>query len=188
MRKKWGKERTLSKYLANSQHAMQSWCWKSRQGQDELKQKAVARPGKRIRTKKVTSNLEQGLNFTVNVDFWFCNDNFCKKPEGKKRDFCRFSMTSKTVTFVLVLIRKGLFHKALTFFAFIRYLNLKDIPLNVHNWQLRQYSSDWESCNVLKQCGLVRPVLAGAAVNGLSMSLQTSDFQKFLKLGRDFPD
>ena len=41
-------ERTLSKI----QHAMQSWCWKSRQGQDALEQKAVARPRKQKRTKK----------------------------------------------------------------------------------------------------------------------------------------
>ena len=143
--------------------------WESQQGWNSI----VGRSG------CVTSNLEQGLNFTVNVDFWFYNDNFCKKPEDKKRDFCRFSMTSKTLTFVLVQIRKGIFQKALTFFAFIGYPYLKDILLNAHNWQLRQYSSDWESCNVLKQCGLVRRVLAGAADNGLSMSLQTSDFQKF---------
>ena len=68
---------------------------------------------------------------------------FCKKPEGKQRDFCRFSITSKTVTFVLVAskrvenftiqIRKGIFQKALTFFAFIGYPNLKDILLNAHN-------------------------------------------------------
>ena len=79
----------------------------------------------------------------MNVDFRFCKDNFCKKPEGKKRDFCRFSITSKTVTFVLVAskrvehftiqIRKGIFQKALTFFAFIGYPNLKDILLNAHN-------------------------------------------------------
>ena len=50
--KKWGKERTLSKILAISQHAMQSWCWQSRQGQDAPEQKAVARPGRQIRTKK----------------------------------------------------------------------------------------------------------------------------------------
>ena len=61
-------------------------------------------PGKRIRTKKVTSKLEQGLNFTVIVDFWFCKYDFYKKPDGKKRDFCRFSMTSKTVIFVIVQI------------------------------------------------------------------------------------
>ena len=56
-----------------------------------------------------------------------------KKPEGKKRDFFRFSITSKTVTFVLVAskrvehftiqIRKGIFQKALTF------LHLLDIPI-----------------------------------------------------------
>ena len=34
--------------------------------------------------KKVTSKQEQRLNFSVNVDFWFCNDDFCKKPEGNK--------------------------------------------------------------------------------------------------------
>ena len=62
-------------------------------GQDALEQKALARRGKQIRTKKVTCKLEQGLNVTVNVDFWFCNEDFCKNPEGKKRDFCCFSIT-----------------------------------------------------------------------------------------------
>ena len=52
--------------------------------QDAPEQKAVARLGKRIRTKRSTSKLEQGLNFTVNVDFWFCDDYICKKPEGRK--------------------------------------------------------------------------------------------------------
>ena len=47
---------------------------------------------------KGTSKLEQGLNSTVNVDVWFCNDDFRKKnPEGKKHDFCRFPMTLKTI-------------------------------------------------------------------------------------------
>ena len=36
------------------------------------------------KNKKVTSKQEQRLNFRVNVDFWFCNDDFCKKPEGNK--------------------------------------------------------------------------------------------------------
>ena len=35
---------------------------------------------------KGNSKVEQGLNFAVNVDFWFCR-------EGKKPNFCRFSMT-----------------------------------------------------------------------------------------------
>ena len=35
------------------------------------------------KNKKVTSKLEQGLNFTVNTDFWSGNDDLCKKPEGK---------------------------------------------------------------------------------------------------------
>ena len=81
--------------------------WKSQQaqnfrGQDALEQKALARDGKRITTKKVTPKLEQGLNVTVDVDFWFCNDDACKKPESKKCDFFRFSMTLKTVILVIV--------------------------------------------------------------------------------------
>ena len=38
------------------------------------------------KNKKVTSpKLEQGLNFTVNGDFLFCNDAFCKKKLKAKR-------------------------------------------------------------------------------------------------------
>ena len=36
------------------------------------------------KNKKVTSKQEQRLNFRVNFDFWFCNDDFCRKPEGNK--------------------------------------------------------------------------------------------------------
>ena len=150
--KKLGKERTLSKILAISQHVMQSWCWKSRQGHDALEQKTVVWPWKRIRTKKsLPSKLEQVLNFTVIVDFWFCNGDFCTKTWGKKRDFSRFYMRLKRVIFVLVQIQKVMFCKSADFFAFIGYPNLKDILLSAHNWQLRQCSCDWESCNVLKQ-------------------------------------
>ena len=67
--------------------------------------------GIRIRTKNVTSKLEQALNFTVNVAFWFCNDDFCQKPEGNKRDFSRFSVTLKTIIFVLFQIQKVTFCK-----------------------------------------------------------------------------
>ena len=70
----------------------------------------------------------------MNVDFWFCNDDFCKKPEGKKRDFCRFSMTSITVIFVIVQIQNVVFlQKELTFFAFTGYANLKDVLFNAYN-------------------------------------------------------
>ena len=51
MKKSGGRNKTLSKILAISQHAMQSGCRKLRQGQDALEQKAVSRPGKRERTK-----------------------------------------------------------------------------------------------------------------------------------------
>ena len=67
------------------------------------------------------------------LTFGFATIISVKNLKAKKRDFCRFSMTSKTVTFVLVQIRKGIFQKALTFFAFIGYPNLKDILLNAHN-------------------------------------------------------
>ena len=106
---KWGKERNLSKILAISQHAMQSWCCKLREGQNALGQKVVSQPGKRSRTKARTSKLRKGLglNITVNVGVWFCNDDFCKrKPEGKKLDFLRFSVMLEMVIFVLVQINK----------------------------------------------------------------------------------
>ena len=42
-----------------------------------------------------------------------------KNPEGKKRDFCRFTITLKTVIFVYVQIQKVVFcKKALTFCIF----------------------------------------------------------------------
>ena len=77
--------------------------------------------------------VEQGLNFTVTVNFWFCNDDLCRKPEGKKHDFCRFSMTLKMVIFVLVQIQKVIFCKKADFLAFIGYPSLKDILLNAQN-------------------------------------------------------
>ena len=67
MTKVGGRNESLSKSLTISQHAMQSWRWKLRQGQDALEQKAVSRPGKRKRTKACTSKLRKGLNITVNV-------------------------------------------------------------------------------------------------------------------------
>ena len=48
-----GKEQTLSKILAISQHAMQAWCWKSKRGQDTLEQRGVAWPRKQTRTTKL---------------------------------------------------------------------------------------------------------------------------------------
>ena len=116
MTKVGGRNESLSKSLTISQHAMQSWRWKLRQGQDALEQKAVSRPGKRKRTKACTSKLRKGLNITVNVGVWFCNDDFCKrKPEGKKRDFFRFSMMLEMVFFVLVQIKKKITKKLIFF-------------------------------------------------------------------------
>ena len=35
------------------------------------------------KNKKVTSKQEQRLNFKVNFDFWFCNDDFCENRKAK---------------------------------------------------------------------------------------------------------
>ena len=41
--------------------------------------------------KKISSKLELGLNFAVNVDFWVCSDDFNKKnTEGKHVIFVVF--------------------------------------------------------------------------------------------------
>ena len=112
----WGKEWALPKILAISQHAVQSWCWKSRQGQYALEWEAVARPQQGIRAKKITSKLELGLIFAVNVDFWDCNDDL-KKNWRQKRDFCCFSMTLKMVIFVLVQIQTLIFCKNRWYFC-----------------------------------------------------------------------
>ena len=36
-------------------------------------------PARNKSKKKITSNLELGLNFAVNVDFWVCKDDLLKK-------------------------------------------------------------------------------------------------------------
>ena len=63
----------------SDQHAVQWWCWKSRQGQFALEWEAVAQPEQRIRAKKFTAKLGLGLNFVGNVDFWVCNEDFNQK-------------------------------------------------------------------------------------------------------------
>ena len=69
--------------------------------------------------KKVTSKLEQGLNFTVNTDFWFCNDDFCKKPEGKKKR-CFFFLWRQKRSFCSCPSSKGnILQKTLTFFRLL---------------------------------------------------------------------
>ena len=166
---KLGKERTQSKILAISQHVLQSRCWKSRQGRDALEQKTVVWPWKRKRTKKsLPSKLEQGLNFTMIVDFWFCNGDFYTKTWGKKTWFFSFLYEVKKGHFCTCPNSKSdVLQKRWLFFAFIGYPNLKDILLSAHNWQLTQCSCDWQSCNVLKQCSLLRQVFDGTAVDRL---------------------
>ena len=70
-------------------------------------------------------------------------------------------MMLKTVIFVLVQIEKVTEKRKADFFVFIGYPNLKDIRLHAHNWQLRQSSRDWGSCNVFQNsvCSLVGQVL-----------------------------
>ena len=64
-------------------------------------------PARNKSKKKVTSKLELGLNFVVNVNFSVCNDDFNKKNCKS----CCFSMTLKTVIFVLVQIQTLIFCK-----------------------------------------------------------------------------
>lgn len=75
MKKRAGKERTLSKKFW---HAILSAC------NAVVMLKIETRPGctrtnssgsaqEMNKKKKITSRLGQGLNFTVNVNFWFCN-------------------------------------------------------------------------------------------------------------------
>ena len=45
------------------------------------------------------------------VEFWFFDDDFLKKHEGKKGHFCCFSLTLKTASFVLVQTQKAIFGK-----------------------------------------------------------------------------
>ena len=48
-------------------------------------------PARNKSTRKITSKLELGLNFAVNVDFWVCKDDFNKeKTEGKNVIFVVF--------------------------------------------------------------------------------------------------
>ena len=46
---------------------------------------AVAWPQQGIRANKITSKLELGLNFAVNVDFWVFNDDLNKKKKLKAK-------------------------------------------------------------------------------------------------------
>ena len=81
--------------------------------------KTVVWPWKRIRTKKsLPSKLEQGLNFTVIVDFWFCKGDFCTKTWGKKNVIFLFLYEAK----------KGHFCDCPN--SVIGYPNLKDILLS----------------------------------------------------------
>ena len=63
---------------------------KTRPGQDALVKTKGFGPGNEKEPKKVTFKLEQGLNFTVNVDSWLCNDDFCKHQKAKKGIFVVF--------------------------------------------------------------------------------------------------
>ena len=120
--KSGGRNETFSKILAISQHAMHSECRKLRQGQDALEQKAVSRPGKRKTTKTYSSKLRKGLNVTVNVDFWFCNDDFCTAgdlsvlfPLLVPLSFSLGTTASCGVDLKFVFCERSGFHKAAKF-------------------------------------------------------------------------
>ena len=80
--------------------------------------------------KGISYKLEQGLNFTVNVDFWFYSDDFYKNPEGKKTWFLSFSYDF----LFLSKFESGYFAKRDDLFAFIEYPILRDILPSDHNW------------------------------------------------------
>ena len=86
------------------------------------------------KNKKVTFKLQQGLNFTVDVEFGFATMISVKLPKGKKKTrIVSFSMMLKTVNFVLVQIEKMIVRKKADFFVFIGCPSLKDLLLNAHN-------------------------------------------------------
>ena len=111
----WGKGQTLRKILAISQHAVQSWCWKPRQGQYALEWKAVAWPQQGIRAEKITSMLGLGLNFAVNVDFWVCNKDFNKKNLKAKTWFLLFFHDVENSHFCCQNLNTNILQKSLTF-------------------------------------------------------------------------
>ena len=77
------------------------------------------------KNKKVTFKLQQGLNFTVDVEFGFAKMNSVKQPEGKKIAYCVVFYDVKTVIFVRVQIEKMKICKKADFFVFIGYSNLR---------------------------------------------------------------
>ena len=131
----WGKEGTLPKILAISQHAVPSWYWKSRQGQYALEREAVARPQQRMRAKKITSKLGLGLNFAVNV-FRFATMISIKKKKtkGKNLIFVVFLWRKKRSFLFLPKFKRWYSAKIADIFVFIGYLNLKDFLMNGDNW------------------------------------------------------
>ena len=74
----WGKERTLPKIVAISQHAVVML--KIEAGSVCTRMRGCSSTPAR---KKITSKLELGLNFAVNVDFWVYKDDFNKKLKAK---------------------------------------------------------------------------------------------------------
>ena len=77
----------------------------------------MARLGKRIRTKRVTSKLKQGLNFSVMLTFGFATIISLKNLKAIKRDLCRFSMMLKMVIFFLSKFKRQYFAKSADLFG-----------------------------------------------------------------------
>ena len=103
------------------------------QGRYALEWEAVAWPQQRIKANKITSKLELGLNFAVNVDFWVYNDDFNKKTEGKNVIFVVFLWRKKQSILFLSKFKCWYSAKITDIFVFIGYLNLKDFLVNGHS-------------------------------------------------------
>ena len=83
-----GKERTLPKILAISQHTVVMLKIEARSVCTRTRGCSLA-PAMN-KSKKITSKLGLGFNFAVIIDFWLCNDGFNKKTEGKNVIFVVF--------------------------------------------------------------------------------------------------
>ena len=104
------------------------------------------------------------------VGDWFFDADFCEPHKGKKGHFRRFSLTLKTVIFVLVQTQKAIFgnnrdvpcvywiSKFKRHFILCSQLTVKAIFVRLRKLQCFEA---WESC---------APVLAGMGVNGLKFS------------------
>ena len=106
----------------------------------------------------------------MNVYFWVCKDDFNKKNWRQKRDFCCFSMTLKTVIFVLVQIQTLIFCKNRWYFCV--YWVSKFEGLSSEWWQLI-VKAMFARLRKLQFFKAVEPCTGGSGVKGLNIKCNT---------------